>query len=239
MNRNESRSAVFDCMIYLQAVINEKSPAAELFRQVEKENVLLFVSDEILAEVRDVLTRPKILAKNPHLTVEFVEMFLNRVLNRAKLLGKIPTHFEYSRDPKDEKYINLTVEAKAVFLVSRDNDLLDLMTDIQMRQRTFAAAIAKSKSSIPSNFCRSLKEICPKNHEFFHSNQQSNFKVHKNLLKIFLQKRQRLCPGVFGGFGVVAFGISVVKESMCRAFIDFVFVTLFQFFHRRVNFRHF
>ena len=32
------------------------------------------------------------------------------------------------RDPKDEKYINLAVEAEVYYIVSRDKDLLDLMT---------------------------------------------------------------------------------------------------------------
>ena len=35
---NPPLTAVFDCMIYLQAAIIEKSPAAEIFRQVENEN---------------------------------------------------------------------------------------------------------------------------------------------------------------------------------------------------------
>ncbi len=69
-------------MIYLQAAISEKSPAAELFRQVESGKVLLFVSNEILSEIRDVLTRSRVLAKYPYLTVEYVEKFLNRILKK-------------------------------------------------------------------------------------------------------------------------------------------------------------
>ena len=122
MNGRENFSAVFDCMIYLQAAVSEKSPAAELFRQVERGSVLLFVSNETLSEIRDVLTRLKVLIKYPHLTVEYVEIFLSRVLSKANLLNKIPKHFQYPRDPKDEKYINLAIEAEANYIVSRDND---------------------------------------------------------------------------------------------------------------------
>jgi uncharacterized protein len=137
MNRDKKLSAVFDCMIFLQAAINEKSPAAELFRQVEKENVLLFVSDEILAEIRDVLTRAKVLAKNPHLTVEYVEAFLSRVLKKAVFIKNAPPIFNYSRDPKDEKYIDLAIAVEANYLVSRDKDLLDLMTDASVEGKQF------------------------------------------------------------------------------------------------------
>lgn len=38
-----------------------------------------------------------------------------------------PRRFTYPRDPKVELYINLALAAGATYLVSRDNDLLDLM----------------------------------------------------------------------------------------------------------------
>lgn len=51
---------------------------------------------------------------------------------RAIFLESVPTEFSYDRDPKDEMYVNLALAAGAAYLVSRDNDLLDLMkeTDI-------------------------------------------------------------------------------------------------------------
>lgn len=39
----------------------------------------------------------------------------------------MPKRFELPRDPDDEPYINLAIEAGARFLVTRDRDLLDLM----------------------------------------------------------------------------------------------------------------
>lgn len=133
----EKLRVVFDCMIFLQAAINQNSPAAELFRQVEQENLQLFVSSEILLEIKDVLARPKILLKNPHLTEGFVQLFLSRVLKKAVLVKNIPSKFSYSRDPKDEKYINLAIEAEADYIVSRDKDLLDLMSDISVEAKEF------------------------------------------------------------------------------------------------------
>ncbi len=158
MNGHENFSAVFDCMIYLQAAISEKSPAAELFRQVERGSVLLFVSNETLSEIRDVLTRPKVLIKYPHLTVEYVEIFLSRVLSKANLLNKIPKHFQYPRDPKDEKYINLAIEAEANYIVSRDNDLLDLMTEIDAESKEFRQRFRFLKVIAPGEFLRIIKE---------------------------------------------------------------------------------
>src|SRR5262249_29298457 len=119
---------VFDCMIYLQATINEFGPAAALFQYVEDDALLLFVSTNILEEVREVLSRPKIRNKNPDITDERVDAFISRISEKATVVDDIANHFSYARDPKDENYINLAVEVEADYLVSRDKDLLDLMT---------------------------------------------------------------------------------------------------------------
>ncbi len=51
-----------------------------------------------------------------------------RLQEKATFIGQVPRHFLYPRDPKDEKYLNLAIEVAAAYLVSRDKDLLDLMT---------------------------------------------------------------------------------------------------------------
>ena len=48
---------VCDCMIFLQAVANENGPAAAVLRLLDHDAISLFVSEPILAEVRDVLSR--------------------------------------------------------------------------------------------------------------------------------------------------------------------------------------
>ena len=119
---------VFDCMVYLQATVNESGPAAALWRLVDNDEIALFVSHEVLEEVREVLARPKIRQRNPAITDERVDALLSRVADKATLLDDVRQHFTYARDPKDEKYLNLAIEVAAAYLVSRDNDLLDLMT---------------------------------------------------------------------------------------------------------------
>jgi putative PIN family toxin of toxin-antitoxin system len=95
----------------------------------------LVVSPEILAEVRDVLTRPRTLRKFPALTIEAVDAFLEDVAALAVTLADVPKVFTLTRDPKDEPYIDLALAAKARYLVSRDNDLLDLMEDESFRRQ--------------------------------------------------------------------------------------------------------
>ena len=40
---------------------------------------------------------------------------------------QVRRHYEYARDPHDEAYLNLAIESGADFLITLDNDLLDLM----------------------------------------------------------------------------------------------------------------
>jgi putative PIN family toxin of toxin-antitoxin system len=122
-------------MVYLQGAARKEGPAGGCLGLFEREEIDLFVSPEILSEVDDVLRRPKLRRKFPALTHEAVNAFLEDLRSRASLILEIPKVFEYPRDPKDEPYLNLAIAAEARYLVSFDNDLLDLMDDPDFRQR--------------------------------------------------------------------------------------------------------
>jgi uncharacterized protein len=119
---------VFDCNIYVQALLNPQGTSGSCKRLVDNGEVILFLSNSILNEITEVVNRPKIRALVPSLTMERVESFLVEIQAKAVLIKNVPERFTYERDPEDEPYINLAVEAKADYIVSRDNDLLDLMT---------------------------------------------------------------------------------------------------------------
>jgi putative PIN family toxin of toxin-antitoxin system len=127
--------AVFDCVALLQAAARPSGPAGACLQAVRDGRLVLFISPEIMAEVRDVLTRPKTLRKFPALTSGAVDVFLQDLLDRASLLTDVPTAYTLDRDPKDEPYINLAIAAGAAYLVSRDKDLLDLMADVDFRKQ--------------------------------------------------------------------------------------------------------
>ena len=127
MSAERSRiSAVFDCMIYLQGAARRDSAAGACLLLVELQAVELYLSREILAEIRDVLTRPRMRQRFPVLSGEFVDRFLAALEKRAVVIPEVPHVFAYERDPKDEPYINLAIAAEVSYLVSRDRDILDL-----------------------------------------------------------------------------------------------------------------
>lgn len=119
---------VFDCNVLLQAVARQKGPAARCLTLAEKGLVQLFVSKKSLLEIEDVLNRPEVRAHFPDLSDEIAGAFLKRLRNFSDFVSNVPKTFRYLRDEDDESYINLAVEVSADFIVSRDRDLLDLMT---------------------------------------------------------------------------------------------------------------
>lgn len=120
--------AVYDSNVLLQAAARPNGPAGRCFALAEAGAVGLVASGETRAEADDVLNRPVIRRKFKTLTDAWVATFLANLDRVAARIDPVPAVVTLARDPKDEKYLNLAVAAGADYLVSRDNDLLDLMT---------------------------------------------------------------------------------------------------------------
>jgi len=118
--------AVFDCMVFLQGAARRDGAAGACLLLVERKAVELFLSGEVLSEIRDVLNRPKVRHKFPALNDQRVEQFLQALEKMAEIIHEVPRAVAYERDPRDEPYVNLAIAARAGFLVSRDGDFLDL-----------------------------------------------------------------------------------------------------------------
>ena len=73
----------------------------------------------------------------PDTTFEQIEFFIEHILMISTFFKTIPTDFAFERDPKDEKIINLALFSEADFIITRDKDLLDLMTDISVEAKEF------------------------------------------------------------------------------------------------------
>ena len=73
------------------------------------------------------------------------------------MIKSVSPESKYSRDPKDEKYINLAVEATANYVVSRDKDLLDIMSDISIVGKEFRQKTRPLKIIEPVEFLQILE----------------------------------------------------------------------------------
>jgi putative PIN family toxin of toxin-antitoxin system len=121
--------AVFDCVVLLQAAISRKGPAYACKALLDAGRIRVFVSPDVLAEITEVLNRPELQRKFKSLTRETAAAFLGDLAGKAVPVTEVPQRFSYPRDPDDERYVNLALAAGARFLVTWDNDLLDLMGD--------------------------------------------------------------------------------------------------------------
>src|SRR5688572_1703572 len=116
-------------MVFLQAATNDRGPAFACHELVEAGRVQLFLSPTILAEVQDVFTRPKVQRKFPSLTKERVDTFVQKLAQLTTVIEDVPNVTFLLRDPDDLPYLSLAISANVNYVVSRDNDLLDLMKD--------------------------------------------------------------------------------------------------------------
>jgi predicted nucleic acid-binding protein len=80
------------------------------------------------------------------------------VLKKAVLLNRVSSVFQLPRDPKDEKYINLAIGVEADYIVSRDKDLLDLMTGIDLESKEFRQRFRPLKIVEPIEFLKIIAE---------------------------------------------------------------------------------
>lgn len=109
---------------------NPKSATQQAFRLWRDQRKLqLIVSDEVLSEYLEVLSR---LAVPEPLVKKLEERFASRKTVTHIRLGPRP---KLSRDPDDDLIIATARAGKARFLVTNDNDLLDISTFEQARMR--------------------------------------------------------------------------------------------------------
>lgn len=154
----EKPRVVLDCNVLLQAAAREKSVAAKCLNFAESSLIQLFVSREVLTEIEDVLNRPEIRAHFPDLSDEIVGAFLKRLQKLSMLVRPVPKKFSYPRDEDDEPYINLAVAAGADFIISRDRDLLDLMTGHTDECKEFRQRFRSLKVLEPIEFLKWIEE---------------------------------------------------------------------------------
>ncbi len=120
--------AVYDTMVLLQAAIHPERRYTTI-EAVEDKRLTLCTSPELVAEVRDVMTRPSLAAKFPALTPERVAHFLDNVNAVATSFSEVSDAFTWPQHPDDDHLFNLAIHAKAKYLVTWEARILKLATD--------------------------------------------------------------------------------------------------------------
>jgi putative PIN family toxin of toxin-antitoxin system len=147
--------AVFDCNIYLQAIINPTGPAGACLAAAWDGRTRLICSDFVLLEIADLAAKPALVARFG-ITAERVQMLIDSVHRVALFYPPPEERFVYPRDPDDAHYINLALAAEAAFVVSRDNDLLALMDPADPAGRDFLQRFPTLRILTPPAFLATL-----------------------------------------------------------------------------------
>jgi len=119
---------VYDTMVFLQAAIYPERRHTT-FAAVEDGRLRLCTSPQLIAEVRDVLTRPHLAAKFTALTPVRAAQFMDKVNLIALSFSTVPDVFSWPRHPDDDHVFNLAIHAKATYLVTWETRILQLATE--------------------------------------------------------------------------------------------------------------
>lgn len=151
-----SRTAVFDCNVFLQLMINPRGAAHGCWESVLSGEVQLFVSEFVIGEIRALPHHPR-LRRFRQITEEKVGEFIAELLSIAVLVDEPPALFELPRDPDDAHYVNLAIATGSMLVVSNDRDLLDLMEDTNDTGIVLRIRYPKFRVLTPSAFLQELK----------------------------------------------------------------------------------
>jgi uncharacterized protein len=114
---------VFDCNIFVQALINLGGPAGRCVQKARDGEVKLFVSPFIVAEIREIHLKTPL---KYGITAEQTEELASAVAKFGTLITDVPDLYRHPFDPDDSAYVNLALKADARLIVSRDRHLLNL-----------------------------------------------------------------------------------------------------------------
>ena len=145
---------VYDCNIFVQALINLNGPAARCVELAKAGRVLLFASPYVLAEVREIHLKTP--AKYG-ITAEQTDELARAIASFATLVTDVPEVYRHPFDPDDSHYVDLAVKADARLIVSRDGHLLMLADSGRKEGQDFQARFPALRILDPVQFLRELE----------------------------------------------------------------------------------
>ena len=154
MNEPENRwrvyRATFDTNIFVRTVIQTDNLPNHLISLWREGRFVLVLSQSIINEVQEVLSRPKMRQKYQY-TLTKVRNLVN-LLQQARVV-EVNTSFELChRDPTDNIFVDCAILGRVQFLVSTDNDLID---NSELKQALFEFGV---EIVDPPNFLQKIQD---------------------------------------------------------------------------------
>ena len=150
--------AVYDTMLFLQAAVQPVRVHRSI-QAVQEGLVTLCLSAELLAEVRDVLTRRKMRQRFPALTPEAVEAFITETAAMAMMFDPVPKQFTWPAHPDDDHIFNLASHAHAEYLVTWETRILKLPLETSESGSMLRQLAPQLQIVNPEQFAQVLKSL--------------------------------------------------------------------------------
>ena len=128
MNGPTLPRVVLDVNVLFRATVNPNGASGLLMHAGWNKRLVVVASRPLLEEFRSTLNKPSLRAKY-NFSEDRVEDAVVELAGVSEMYRKVPSIFEFPRDPKDAYLVDLAVAARADVITSTDNDLLDLMAD--------------------------------------------------------------------------------------------------------------
>lgn len=117
---------VVDTNVLISGLFGIKnSPSAQILNAIRAQKIILVTSPLILEEVGDVINRDRVVKLTKMSSAERTD-FMDKLIERSDVTAGMQLSQLISRDVKDDKFLACAFEAKADYIVTGDEDLLDL-----------------------------------------------------------------------------------------------------------------
>lgn len=133
--------------------MNPRGPAGECLNAAELGECILHISPFVISEIQAL---PAKLDQRFGVTIQVVDVLINRIREFAVHIVDVPVTFEYLRDPKDAAYINLAIVTQSRLVVSRDRHLLDLTDPSRQDAGDFLLRFPELRVVTPVAFLQEL-----------------------------------------------------------------------------------
>jgi len=112
---------LLDTNVYVSAILFNGKPRL-ILEEIIEEKVFAFISNDILKEFEDTLSKPKF-----KLTNDFIQIVVSEIRDITKLTNTTPlNNYLDLRDRDDYHILEAAYSAKVDYLITGDKDLLSL-----------------------------------------------------------------------------------------------------------------
>lgn len=118
----KSKKVILDTNLWISFLISKDFSFLDNY--IEKGKVKLVFSEELFAEFITVAERPKF---QKYFSINDIKNLIN-FIDKFSILYSVTSDIKQCRDIKDNFLLNLAIDSNADYLITGDNDLLDLKT---------------------------------------------------------------------------------------------------------------